>query len=442
MNPFNNAIGNILSKEKFYRKIQSLYDRQIVLEYDSNEELIESQIDALYVEFHEHYLFYKLVMNALKQNYSSYDMKKIKADRIDYRYDEDLGINRKGSFIIGGSGSGKTTMAKAIRYIVGRKIEFSQLNLTHIPILIVECPYKISTRNLCLNILEELDKELNTDYIITHNAKTEGDLFKKIQFLIAKHKIGLMIIDEVHNLLHFVKSKLSANSQKSQEVLKFFKSLANETQIPIIYIGIPGSEEVMNLSFQAYRRMAGNGTLKFPNLSPKSYDYIEVDSFDYFMERLWQIQVPGQKQKLTQEIKDAYYIASLGSPDLLKNIHKFNLLNLLANKKEKFVIDKEYVKQVLKYRLTDYKKIANTFFDVENNTFIEFQLEKKNTAKSNNKKSKGKILNESGIKTPSSNSKLENRGVLSLLTKEANDNINRYNLLKANGHVVNLSDIN
>jgi energy-coupling factor transporter ATP-binding protein EcfA2 len=441
MKPFVKNLRKLLDKDAFYLKIRELFSLQTNYDHDSLEEELEARIDSLYIEYHQHYVLYRNIFKLLVYNYQSYDMNKVSADLTSYRYDHDLNIKRKGLFIVGGSGSGKTTLIKSIRYLFGRKIFLPKLNITYIPILIIDCPHKMSTRNLCLNILSKLDEELNTAYRTTHNSKTEGDLINKIHNLLAVHKVGLIVFDEIHNILEVSRNKLSSKNKQAHNALKFFKNLANETQIPIVYVGIPGAEEVLNLSFQSYRRMSGNGTLRFPNLSMFSNDVLDVDCYEYFLERLWTIQVPGQEQTLTEEIKIAYYLGSLGSPDLLKTIHKFNLFNLIKNEKEKFVIDSNYIKQVLRFNLIDYKKIANDFYDLENKTFIEFNFEEyksKSTSEPEN------IGLASVIKKPEIQTKFkqgEKKGFLSSLVKATSSTVNRYNLLKSKGYIFSLSDI-
>lgn len=393
--PFNESIGPLKSTGQFYAEVEKIYKANLI-KTDDPIEHIDNLVDCMYSPLRHQYELYRFIYRTLKRNYRTYDMSKIKADSKNYRKDSHINVAQKGFIISGLTGSVKSTYIDIISQIIGRTKHFPGYNFVHITILVVECPHKPSTRALCLSILAQIDFLLDTDYKTTHNAKTEPDFIHKIISLIQIHKIGMIVIDEIHNLIKLVNSKKLAENVKSDEILKFIKSFANYTKIPIGYIGLPDAINVASVSWQVFRRMVGGGMLKFPNFAINSPDPIENELFDLFMEDLWTVQVSGQEQQLTPQIKAAYFLASLGSPDMLKNIHKLCLKNIIYNSDEKIIIDASYVEEVLNYNLYDFRKLIDRFNDVGNQDFFRFEVNKKKgsiTTENRNSLIKGRSKN-------------------------------------------------
>lgn len=122
-NLFKKHIGPELEKPEFYEEVKNLF-RSNSYTVDSNDDLelyIEGKINELYVPFNHHYELYKLIRKALIKNYQSYDMDKIMADRMDYRFDDFISVAQSSFMIIGSTGSGKTTINEVIRILINKK---------------------------------------------------------------------------------------------------------------------------------------------------------------------------------------------------------------------------------------------------------------------------------------------------------------------------------
>lgn len=373
INFFIKHLGPNPTKNEFYDAVKNLFalNSPSITPEEDLELFLESKIDELYVPFNHHYDLYKLIRKALIKNYQSYDMDKIFADRMDYRFDNFISVAQNSFMVIGTTGGGKTTFTEVIRILINKKVKFAGLNFTHIPILKVECPSKKSTKDLCINILTKIWDILEVDEKKRNIKGTEIVLKKRIEREVANHKIGLILIDEAHNLLSYKNNKAALSFNKSEDILTFIKSFSNETQIPIGFIGIPGTEDILRHLLQTGRRMTGEGVFKFPDLSPISKKQVEREMFNIFMNELWKIQVPGKEQKLTDEIKYTYFICSLGIPDLLKKIHKYCLSNLIDNPKKSIVMDKGYIISVVRYYLIEYHQIANQYSDFNFSSLLQ-----------------------------------------------------------------------
>ena len=222
--------------------------------------------------------------------------------------------------IIGCSGSGKTTtMNKILRYypqVIGHK----ELGLKQIVFLKIDCPHDSSLKNLCSNFFRAVDLALgdtNFEHRFTRSRLNVNAMLQQMKIIANNYSIGLLIIDEIQHL----------NTKKSggaEIILNFFVTLVNVASIPIVMIGTPKANEILQEDLRSARRSAGLGSLIWEpmrNEAPIPYpgdpDQMIISEWYAFTNKLWQYQWVQQPAELTDELRNTWYYYTQGIPDLV-----------------------------------------------------------------------------------------------------------------------------
>lgn len=222
--------------------------------------------------------------------------------------------------IIGCSGSGKTTtMNKILRYYP-QVIEHKELGLKQIVYLKIDCPHDSSLKNLCSNFFRALDLALgdtNFEHRFTRNRLNVNAMLQQMKIIANNYSIGLLIIDEIQHL----------NTKKSggaEIILNFFVTLVNVASIPIVMIGTPKANEILQDDLRSARRSAGLGSLiwepmpnEAPTPDPHNPNEIILSEWSAFTNKLWQYQWVQQPAELTDELRNTWYYYTQGIPDLV-----------------------------------------------------------------------------------------------------------------------------
>lgn len=222
--------------------------------------------------------------------------------------------------IIGCSGSGKTTtMNKILRYypqVIGHK----ELGLKQIVFLKIDCPHDSSLKNLCSNFFRAVDLALgdtNFEHRFTRSRLNVNAMLQQMKIIANNYSIGLLIIDEIQHL----------NTKKSggaEIILNFFVTLVNVASIPIVMIGTPKANEILQEDLRSARRSAGLGSLiwepmrnEAPIPDPGDPDEMIISEWYAFTNKLWQYQWVQQPAELTDELRNTWYYYTQGIPDLV-----------------------------------------------------------------------------------------------------------------------------
>ena len=222
--------------------------------------------------------------------------------------------------IIGCSGSGKTTtMNKILRYYP-QVIEHKELGLKQIVYLKIDCPHDSSLKNLCSNFFRAVDLALgdtNFEHRFTRNRLNVNAMLQQMKIIANNYSIGLLIIDEIQHL----------NTKKSggaEIILNFFVTLVNVASIPIVMIGTPKANEILQDDLRSARRSAGLGSLiwepmrnEAPIPDPGDPDQMIISEWYAFTNKLWQYQWVQQPAELTDELRNTWYYYTQGIPDLV-----------------------------------------------------------------------------------------------------------------------------
>ena len=222
--------------------------------------------------------------------------------------------------IIGCSGSGKTTTINKILRYYPQVIEHTALGLKQIVYLKIDCPHDSSLKNLCSNFFRAVDLALgdtNFEHRFTRSRLNVNAMLQQMKIIANNYSIGLLIIDEIQHL----------NTKKSggaEIILNFFVTLVNVASIPIVMIGTPKANEILQEDLRSARRSAGLGSLIWepmrneaptPDLSDPNQ--MIISEWYAFTNKLWQYQWIQQPAELTDELRNTWYYYTQGIPDLV-----------------------------------------------------------------------------------------------------------------------------
>ncbi|UUZ80527.1 ATP-binding protein [Paenibacillus sp. P26] len=219
-----------------------------------------------------------------------------------------------GLTIIGVSGMGKTTAVNNIlmklypaQVIIHGQYKERNLNFKQIVWLKLECPPGGSTKGLCLNFLQALDKLLgNTNYHQEHvkAGSTVDQLIPVMAQLSATYRIGVLVVDEIQHLLE-------ANVGGQDQMLNFFVTLKNMIGIPIVFIGTYKAWDLLNKEFRQIRRT----TEHFGLVNWKRMNYDDFQ-WDLFIRALWKYQWTREIVPFDEQFSKLIYDYSQGITDV------------------------------------------------------------------------------------------------------------------------------
>ena len=109
----------------------------------------------------------------------------------------------EGFALLGASGAGKTTgMERVLEYYPQVLLHPDLCGLKQVTWLKIDCPYRGSPKQLCLNFFQQLDLLLGTNYLVRYgNGRSAIDLMMTQMAQTAnRHALGVLIVDEIQHL--------------------------------------------------------------------------------------------------------------------------------------------------------------------------------------------------------------------------------------------------
>ncbi len=248
----------------------------------------------------------------------------------DCEYKKIEGYKTQGCAVIGISGGGKTTSISAALYNYPQVIYHTDENSRCLQIVYikVECPADGSLKSFYNFCLDALANAVGKELEVNKDKMTIGEKERLFKKLALRWNLGLIVIEEIQQL-----------SKQREETMNHFLTLANDTQIPIIYVGTyKALKGIFGVDFRLARRL-GN------EISVKRY---EKDLYwDDMIEELWGYQWLKEYIPLTQELKDVFYDETAGIIDRVINLFEAVQLDAILQEKESVNdISPEYVKKV------------------------------------------------------------------------------------------------
>ncbi|GAB3090175.1 hypothetical protein GCM10027081_07750 [Cupriavidus yeoncheonensis] len=154
--------------------------------------------------------------------------------------------------LLGGSAMGKSTVVNRILSFLPQIILHDQHNnLLQLVWLKVDCTTKGSINTLLLWIVQEADRVLDSDYEARLSSRpTYGELAAVVLTIFHTHKLGLLVLDEIQNVV------LTGTGVSKEN---FFTGFPNFGGVPIMYVGLHETLHHIPAEMHTTRRMVDDG---------------------------------------------------------------------------------------------------------------------------------------------------------------------------------------
>lgn len=213
-----------------------------------------------------------------------------------------------GFFVIGYSGTGKTSAMQHVLELFPQKINHSEYHGIDFPYaqlvwLKLDCPFDGSVRGLCGQFFAEFDRVMgdNTYSRFAGRRTATTDLMiPQMALLAERHGLGMLVIDEIQNLN-------AAKSNGTEKMLNFITDLINKIGVPVVLMGTDDAINVINDKMMNVRRSLGQQGAIAMDLFDKN-----TDDWILFVKKIWKYQWTSVQTPLTQDIMDALYENSNG----------------------------------------------------------------------------------------------------------------------------------
>lgn len=189
--------------------------------------------------------------------------------------------------ITGESGCGKSELAK---YYLKNNPVVEEHERTRIKVMHYELKSVSTPRDLLISLLIAIG-----DPQKGKNARNQDDLFERLMILIAAVGLELLILDEIQVIIE----------RRSQQVLTgladLFKDLIKNTNIPIVFIGMPWSKYLFSANRQLERRVKYRYQFPVFRVSTKT----ERDDYRKFLKLLvksYDLAIQLEKLELTYRV--------------------------------------------------------------------------------------------------------------------------------------------
>lgn len=278
----------------------------------------------LFIPLVRHYELYSLVSTLIMQGYekrrpvtSSYvsmlqqayhEQKQGNKKRVDYG--GSISADPMSVSLIGVSGVGKSyALERLLGTLYPQVIHHNSPDLgavfDQVVYLKTEIPHNGSVKSMCASLISELGRVTGNDYAASISGHMTLERLRiRLESLFNTHLVGLIILDEVQNLLVSRSSK--------EELFNFIVEFSNTIHVPIIFVGTPKILEIRNQGMRVSRRLGSMGCLQWDRMRLGDSDWNE------FIGELWKYNVlPSVTYEIPKEIEQTLYELSQGIPDLL-----------------------------------------------------------------------------------------------------------------------------
>jgi len=212
--------------------------------------------------------------------------------------------------LIGCSGMGKTETVKRILSLYPQVIEHVKpYSFQQVVWLKLECPHMGSARQLCLDFFQSIDTLLGTRYSRQFQRANLDLLSTQMARVATQHGLGLLVIDELQNLLSDKNRDRGGKNYDRDKLLNFLLTLINKIGVPMLLVGTLAATPLLVDTLRIARRASGLGSVIWDRLERN-------DGWDFFIKDLWRFQWTREPTELKDDIVDALYEETQGILDL------------------------------------------------------------------------------------------------------------------------------
>lgn len=220
--------------------------------------------------------------------------------------------------LFGVSGVGKSTVVERALSFLPQLVRHEKHHFVQVVWMKLDCPLDGSLKQLLHGMLSKLDNMLGTSYRkIIGRGRTVDELVDDVAKVAAQHHLGLLVIDEIQNLL-------DASGVGQAKMLNFFVTFANEAKIPVVTVGTTRALSLLEGTFREARRVGDHGTYIWDALS-------EGDEWTHFLKSLWKYQWTAQVVPLTPAIESCMYKHTQGIHALVVRLFQLTQLQAISD---------------------------------------------------------------------------------------------------------------
>jgi hypothetical protein len=235
----------------------------------------------------------------------------------------------QGFTLLGMSGVGKTTALEGILSLYPQTVihrAYHDQSFSHLQIvwLKLDCPHDGSIRGLCLHFFQAVDGLLDTRYYRYHarnGRATTDEMLPAMARVSAIHSLGVLVLDEIQHLSE-------ARSGGAARMLNFFVHLVNTIGMPVVLVGTPKAQAVLQGEFRQARRGAGQGDLVWNRMEQGAV-------WDLFLGALWRYQFTRHASLLTPELSQTLYDETQGITDLAVKVYMLAQIRAMTTGRER-----------------------------------------------------------------------------------------------------------
>ncbi|WP_075793898.1 ATP-binding protein [Massilia putida] len=235
-------------------------------------------------------------------------------------------------FIVGLSGSGKTTCADAVlRTYPQQVIHHDRWKDRHLPItqlvwLKVTCPKNGSISSFCREFARQVDLALSTEgkyeALFSKSRMREDMLEGAMRQIAASHFLGILIIDEIQRL------SLSKTGGPVP-LLHFLQDLRTTLRVPVVEIGTSKAANLFTKEMKDGRRASESGMIEFARPTKR------VKEWDDFVRRIWAYQWIRYPEDPDENMLDTVFDLSQSIPDFVVLLFKLAQQRAMLDETEK-----------------------------------------------------------------------------------------------------------
>lgn len=213
--------------------------------------------------------------------------------------------------LIGIPGVGKSTTveralaALEIQTVVHARDDQPLLPIKQVLWIRVECPPNRQPGSIAGRIVEAIWAATGTTEKL--NVKNNDDAIMLAASLSREHVLGLIVIDEIQRAV-------AGSRVPRKELINTIVSLSNTLHVPILLVGTPKADRVLQGEVASSRRTLGPRWLNFSRDDPE---------WDMFVERIWMYQWTNQFAGLDGELKATIYDLTQGIPAFFLRLFEF-----------------------------------------------------------------------------------------------------------------------
>ena len=215
--------------------------------------------------------------------------------------------------ILGTPGLGKTSAILRVlsampQVICHEKFQNKPFYAKQVLYLRVECPSDCSVKSLAYGVIAALDRAIESNYTDTlanFRASAASSLAAKTKILCATHNVGVIIVDEIQNVLD-----TSIRSHQVKPLVKYLVELTNDTGTAVYFVGTPAVETLFAGHEHLKRRTRG---LRLLPLRPDGL-------YRSFLDFIFRYQVTPATAPVTEALARKLYDHSGGVPSYIVKI--------------------------------------------------------------------------------------------------------------------------